>query len=119
MNENEKDIVERILVQLEPELAKEAIKIFAKYDEYKRLEEELGIDLITLFKALNDGFLYKFYYTGKDYHIRHCDKARIDFALDMNGKKLFCLKPYNAGNGDICYLIEYGTKWSLTKEELK
>ena len=79
------------------------------YIAYKEIEKELGIDLITLFKAMKDGVWYKtdgLHHTERTYKgIRLCGfgwcfEFRVDYKL-----KLFRFK-------------DYGKTWSLTKEEL-
>ena len=69
--------------------------------EYGQLEEELGIDLITLFKAISCGAYQK----GKD------------GMLDFNDCKLL-YKRIQIGN-TVHWLSNYGKTWALTKEELK
>ena len=61
--------------------------------EYKSLEEELGIDLITLFKAFKNGIYYK----GKDNTINFC---KIKESIYVK-------------------LKDYGKTWALTKGELE
>jgi len=79
--------------------------------EYKKIEEELGIDLITLFKAYSNGFYVK----------GEIEKQYIDFENSLNA---IAFK-----NGEMFYghkwsyqyikLNEYGKTWALTKEELE
>ena len=78
-----------------------AIKAYWKLKEYEDIEEELGIDLITLYKVLDQGIYYKnMYYTGND-------KLYI-----TNGEI------YNYARDKWVYLKDYGKTWALTKEEL-
>lgn len=70
--------------------------------EYKAIEDMLGIDLVTLYKVLEQGIYYKdMYYTGDD-------KLYI-----TNGEI------YNYARDRWVYLKDYGKTWALTKEELK
>lgn len=80
-----------------------------KLKQYKDIEEELGIDLITLFKALKNGIYDKnedrnvLVFLSWHYHL----KEMVLFYDDEN--------PYYNG----CYQFkDYGKTWALTKEEL-
>lgn len=64
-----------------------------KLGQIEDIEEELGVDLITLLKALENGFYYKYEHYG------------IDF-VEPNDD---CLEEI---------LYGYGKSWALTKEEL-
>lgn len=68
-------------------------KIADKLGQLEDIEEELGIDLITLFKALKDGYWYK-------------EDNEIIFE-EPNGEGLREM------------LCGYGKTWALTKEELE
>ena len=84
------DIVEKDLDQLE---------------EYRKIEEELGIDLITLFKALKDGI-----YINEDGSVyKDCIKS-IEHWSDGWG--------FISNDDYIDVLFEdYGISWALDKEE--
>lgn len=74
-----------------------------KLGELEDIEEELGIDLITLFKALKQGYVW----------------------YDNEKFKIECLyiKPrihlYVTDGVGACYMEDYGKTWALTKEELE
>lgn len=68
-------------------------KICNELIEYKSLEEELGIDLITLFKAFKNGIYYK----GKDNTINFC---KIKESIYVK-------------------LKDYGKTWALDRSELE
>lgn len=78
------------------------------FEEYKKIEEELGIDLITLFKALKQGGVY----------VKYGNK--VDWCLMMKNFEIF-------GDGNEILLMsqiklnpkDYGKTWALTKEELE
>lgn len=79
--------------------------------QYKDIEKELGIDLITLIKALANGIYDKA--NNRDvrvdliYHY-HLQKRVLWYESETD--------PYYNG----CYLFEdYGKTWALTKEELE
>lgn len=83
-----------------------------KLGELEDIEEELGIDLITLFKALTDG-------------VYDIEKKQIREISYIN-KRFIGYIGDSIGNGDAdypdiqyCYRIkDYGKTWALTKEEL-
>ena len=84
--------------------------------EYKKIEEELGIDLITLFKALKNGFFKISWFQQKKYVV----KEEADF---VSFKKKALVKAYRNGFDEIEYaylkLKDYGISFALTKEELQ
>ena len=77
-------------------------------EQYKKIENELGIDLITLFKALKNGVYYKYKSYGYDYKISKCRKC----VLTGNRTLVVDRHTYK-------YLCDYGKTWALTKEELE
>jgi len=81
-------------------------KLFALED----IEEELGVDLITLFKAYTNGFYVKGE-NGKQY---------IDFQNLMNGCALKNREIFYGHKWSYQYvkLYDYGKTWALTKEKL-
>ena len=85
----------------------------------KKLEEELGIDLITLFKALKDRqVIFKHIYGLKKPKI-YLETHKIAGLL-FDGKS-YDLWLYDNGYGDqfCAYTKDYGKTWALTKEELE
>lgn len=77
-----------------------------KLSQLEDIEDELGIDLITLFKAFYRGF----YYTGYE-KIKHTTN-RTKIVWDEGKPKIW--SDYNFSND----LKNYGKTWALTKEEL-
>ena len=77
-----------------------------KLGQLEDIEEELGIDLITLFKALKDGI----YVNGEKEHVL------LFYDMDFFNKTSFQL---HASNGINYYFKDYGKTWTLTKEELE
>lgn len=77
-----------------------------KLGQLEDIEEELGIDLIILLKAVKDGVWVKHPYSSIDY-----EPFRIDYWTD-----------YKTGEEGmyICgmEIKNYGKTWALTKEEL-
>lgn len=75
--------------------------MYDKLHDLEDIEDELGIDLIILFKALNDGIYY-------------CDKTyTVDEKLYITNGEI-----YNYARDKWVYLKDYGKTWALTKEEL-
>ena len=78
-------------------------KIYHKLSQIEDIEEELGIDLITLFKALKDG-IYK--------------KGRNN----LKGLILYSKMPmfsFYHKTIDAELIEDYGKMWALTREELE
>lgn len=88
-----------------------------KLGQLEDLEERLGTDLITLFKALNEGAWFNLKGIKG---IR--EKDQIMFIKMVSIGSLFQLCGwYKYDNKDrqiICLLEQYGKTWALTKEEL-
>lgn len=76
-----------------------------KLGKLEDIEDELGIDLITLFNALKNGIWLK----NKDKSIEH--KFVV---LRCYTDKFYLI--YNEGCNDFSY---YGKTWALTKKELE
>ena len=81
------------------------------------VEEELGIDLAKLFKALKDGIWVKF--AGeKPYHV----KAPISLRGPDKTSEVFHFTlryPVSYSTIQELHLKDYGKTWALTKEELE
>lgn len=78
-----------------------------KLGEHEDIEEKLGIDLITLFKALTDGIWFKY------------DSSKpIIFVepYDVYPTKGSYLRIFNS---EILEFKDYGKAWALTREELE
>ena len=112
-------------------------------DQYKQIEEELGISLITLFKALKQGSMYiKEAYccdTGEVYTMEPKDFLYVDWLIpiftdtkdheiedyfvDFANQWCFNFEYDIDGTGYdyswyLVKLKDYGKAWALTKEEL-
>lgn len=89
-------------------------KAINKLGKLEDIEEELGIDLVTLFKALKDGIYYR-----KENDIR---KININYICKNKlGYIGYSLGAYDADYPDIniWFLFkDYGKTWALTKDEL-
>lgn len=86
------------------------------------IEKELGIDLVTVFRALKDGIYYK----NDEDEIEHfIPDNRCHLVLDCNGSvdglNYWLLSIVNVVTNkyvDDFWLDKYGLTWALTKEEL-
>ena len=79
-----------------------------KLGQLEDIEEELGVDLVTLFKALKQGYIYYPINCPND-----CYKYKIE-CLYMKPR----IHLYVADGVGGCYMEDYGKTWALTKEEL-
>lgn len=75
--------------------------------EYKKIEKELGIDLITLYKC----------FKSTKFYVKNLFNEIIEVQSDI--------VRFDIGNGyvyfgtDYCPLSSYGKTWALTKKELE
>ena len=90
-----------------PDDGSNAIRLLQVIGKYEDLEEELGIDLITLFKALKSGVWYREWKEP----IKHTCGLR----LLKSGKSCWGLDNKNY----YFPLEEYSKTWSLRKEDLE
>ena len=79
------------------------IRLVQIVGQLEDIEEELGIDLITLFKALKNGV----YEDIVDQKYKHFD---LSYAID-NVFTIWLGRPHE--------LKDYGKTWALTREELE
>lgn len=88
-----------------------------EHEQNKTLEQELGIDLVTLFKALKNGACFKRYDKNGNVEIKRVPLENI--SLRKSGEEwVFDIKLKNFSTG---YIIRgnYGKTWALTREELE
>ena len=84
-------------------------------EEYRKIEDELGIDLITFHKALKNGVYYKV--INKD--SPNCRKIFFDkhvlwgWNIDSDGNYFAMMQ----SQMQTFNLKDYGKTWALTKEE--
>ena len=96
-----------------------------KLGQLEDIEEELGIDLILLFKALKDGLFYKLDSEKYIYrwNVGIIPEARI--IVDYKNKHLMLISEPTIYSGDdwslreYLYFSDYGKTWALKKEELE
>lgn len=87
-------------------------KALKEHEQYKSIEEELGIDLVILFKALKNG-IYEKFEDGTYIKFNGLCMPIKSHKLKLNVNKK-CLERGN----DYFYFKDYGKTWALTKEEL-
>lgn len=100
-----------------------------KLGKLEDIEEELGVSLEVLFKALKDGIWYKRSYEEKHdgYSLVKYDDTKIyyenhvEICKYLNGlRKIHLYLPFENGYNEGNYsLKDYGVNWALTKEELE
>lgn len=87
-----------------------------KLGQLEDLEEELGIDLITLFKALKNGF---YYYDNGIVHTSN-NESYISLQAQSCLPNQMCIEVDYGDYSTMCFYFEdYGKTWSLTREELE
>lgn len=84
---------------------------YAKLADLEDIEEELGIELTTLFKAYSNGFYVK----GEK------EKQYIDFQNYLNASAFKHKEMFYGHEWHYQYvkLYDYGVTWALTRKELK
>ena len=85
-----------------------------RLEEHKKIEEELGIDLITLFSALKNG-VYHFTY---DDQLIHDYVWLVDESVYTGKRDKFDFSFMGTFAQETLLLEDYGKTWALTKEEL-
>ena len=90
------------------------LEIMQENKKYKSLEEELGIDLLILFKALKEGIYYKTIHSG----IYHIPDTCLEFEYAFGAFEIW-VDGHKTLNNLVIQLKDYGTKWSLRKEDLE
>ena len=87
-----------------------------KLGQLEDIEEELGINLITLFKALKNGF----YHIDENKHIYTTKPTKGNGGAMNFYVCLECIIAEDTfGDQYIYSLKDYGKVWALTKEELE
>lgn len=88
--------------------------IVNKLGQLEDIEDELGIGLVTLFKALKDGIWYRL----QNWELRY---MKITLVLTPEGWVLAELYPEPTNVVIQLYnrMHKYGVEWGLTKEELE
>lgn len=105
--ENKLGQLEDILDGHNIETLEELDNLLSYVKQIKTIEEEIGIDLVTLFKAFN----CIWYKKGNELKVS-CHIALIDWAIYVLEESM------TIGDGICLHFQEYGKTWALTKEEL-
>jgi len=85
-----------------------------KLGQLENIEQELCIDLITLFEALKNGF-----YAYKDNHIVEIKSQKGNCGAMAFYISCDCIIAEDVFGQQYIYLLkDYGKTWALTKEEL-
>ena len=104
-NINDQEVEDMLLDIIEKELKEHRL--------LKKLEEELGIDLITLFKALKKGVYVKY-----DSDFGMTGKPNIKIVKDNATGVCYRDKKWYIQEADTL-IKDYGKDWALTREELE
>lgn len=80
-----------------------------KLGQLEDIEEEFGIDLFILFKALTEGM-----------YVRN-EKMAMIYDINLKEKRFEsrCFNDYGVEEYEYYYFKNYGKTWALTKEELE
>lgn len=85
-------------------------------EEYRKIEEELGIDFSILFKTLKNGFYY--YYDNRIVHTSN-NESYISLQAQSCLPNQMCIE-VDYGDRTMCFYFEdYRKAWALTREELE
>lgn len=88
---------------------------YAKLSDLENIEEELGIDLITLFKTLKNGF---YYYDNGIVHTSN-NESYISLQAQSCLPNQMCIE-VDYGDRTMCFYFEdYRKAWSLDKKTLE
>lgn len=88
-------------------------KVADKLSSLEDIEDELGIDLITLFKALKNGYYVKDL-DGNPHFVGHSDVVGRIGLEKINGGFVMLGRGYREA-----WTKDYGKQWALTKKELE
>ena len=88
-------------------------------EQYKKIEDELGIDLVTLFKVLTaEDLWWKTITLGIVKTTFKLENIRPSLTYDIENKKWYIdLESHTLVGFEL--LEDYGRTWALTKEELE
>ena len=103
----------RTCLPMEYEQIKNSNACVDKLGKLEDIEEELGIDLITLFKALKKGVYVKF-----DSYFGNIGELDIKIVKDNATGVCYRNKKWYLQEEDTL-VKDYGKTWALTKEELE
>lgn len=90
------------------------MKTLSKLQYLEDIEEELGIDLITLFKALKNGLYYKF--RPED---RKISRMKVPMLRIINGEYCWICPKWMTTTWMSVKVKDFGKTWALTREKLE
>lgn len=106
--------MERLTIK-ELRLVTDQNKANDKLSRLEDIEEDLGIDLITLFKALKNGAFIEMFD-----EIKELKPEWLAYEYDTLVKGIgWGYKGKNGVASGVLFFKQYGEKWALTKGELK
>lgn len=88
-------------------------ELVGKLGQYEDLEEELNIDLITLFTAKKEGIYYKTINHNIYYISKNC------LCLEFNYEWELWVENHSILEGLLIHLKDYKKTWALCEEDLK
>lgn len=93
-------------------------EIINKLGKLEDIEEELGIDLLTLFKALKQDYIYFKHHYGwsNEFIIKKEYIQGLKYQIDDN---TFVFWTDDCGKEHLVYIKDFHKKWALTREELE
>lgn len=100
----------------------EKFRCFEKLGQLEDIEEELGVDLITLFKALKKSVFLKDTESGIVFNSKENDMGYPQLLYCKHEKEWYIGNDKNDDDGYIDHfskLKDYGKTWALTKGELE
>ena len=94
--------------------------MYDKLHDLEDIEEELGIDLITLFKALKNGIYGTMYGMPKGQDkVIFIEPRNFKLCIHIDKPCLYYVWGYPGPDGNHYYFKEYGKTWSIMKEDLE
>ena len=96
-------------------------KTFDKLGQLEDIEDELGIDLIILFKALKNGVYVRLLdYTKPTFKKTFIDSYNMNIKSEnIDIRRDILYNGFDLTGGHLYYFKDYGKTWALTKEELE
>lgn len=91
--------------------------VFIKLSQLEDIEEEFGIDLLTLFKALKQDYIYVKHNYGRSNTFKINKEYIQGLKYADDNTPVFWTDDY--GEEHMVYIKNYGKSWSLTEEELE
>ena len=94
-------------------IAEQKQNCFNKLGQLEDIEEELGVNLVTLFKAVKNGLYYRFYKNDK------ISKMKVPMLRIIDGEYCWICPKWTTVTWMNVKIKDYGKTWALTREELE